>query len=104
MDSDTESKPNTRPDAINLDVPPKQPLSDMLEEIKHATKGDGVLRRVSVNNTFVPSEYVLHAMFSNQDFMPVTDQFPLPVNSFEFVESREAQRMMFAAPSKEGGS
>jgi hypothetical protein len=101
---DSESKPNTRPDTINLDIPPQQPLSEVLEDIKHATKGDGALRRVSVNDSFVPEEYVLHAMFSNQDFMPVTDQFPLPVNGFEFVESREVQRMMFAAPYKQGGS
>lgn len=42
---------------------------NIMEDIKYATKGDGQIRPVAVNQTSVDNDFVKLAMFENQDFM-----------------------------------
>jgi len=90
---------NLRPSAVNINVAPRyQGIADqsaIFASIENITKGDGTVRDVKLNGRDVPREYVLQAMFNNQDFMPQTDQFPVNERPAEFIWSQEKQKSMF---------
>lgn len=72
-------KSDLNPPKTDLEVQPEftgnNRKSVVYDDIKIATKGDGAPRDIFVNGSKVPREIVEDAMFRNQDFMPVTDQF-----------------------------
>ena len=61
-------------DLVNIQVGGKEDdksqEGNLMEDIKHATKGDGIIRDVDVNAKPVDSTIVKLAMFENQDFQP----------------------------------
>lgn len=82
MESDVmqaHTKQDLNPPKTDIEVAPaftgNNRTSVVYDDIKIATKGDGAPRDVFVNGKKVPHEIVVDAMFRNQDFMPVNDQF-----------------------------
>ena len=92
-------KSNLSPSNTDILVGPKymgiNRQSVVLDDMKLATKGDGTARNVKVDGATVPRELVVDSMFRNQDFMPVTDQFPLFENPLMVDKNMKRQRSMF---------
>jgi len=68
---------------------------EIFDAIKEITKGDGDLRKIKVNGKKVPRQIVGDAMFENQDFMEVIDQFPLKKKPFYFDGTHKEQKSQF---------
>lgn len=70
---------NKDKEVVNLRLPeervPQNKVSDVVSDLKYATKGDGKVRPVEVNSRPVDDKLVELAMFENHDFMP-RDEFP----------------------------
>lgn len=92
-------KSNLYPPKTDILVGPKymgiNRQSVVLDDLKLATKGDGTPRDVTVDGADVPRELVVDSMFRNQDFMPVTDQFPLFQNPLMVDKHMKRQKSMF---------
>ena len=97
-----QSTLNPRP--ANIDVTASfqgiDEQASLIDDIQRVTAGDGAIRKVSINNVEVPREFVEDAMFSNQQVMPVTDQFPIETRPITLVTSLHRQRSMFGAMPK----
>lgn len=93
---------NPRPANINI-KPAFEGIDEqasIIQDIQRVTAGDGDIRSVSINNVKVPREYVEDAMFSNQQVMPRTDQFPIEMKPVTLVTSQSRQKSMFGKMPK----
>ena len=92
-------KSNLYPPKTDIQVPKAYSGIDrqsvVLDDVKIATKGDGTPRDVTVNGAKVPRQYVVDAMFRNQDFMPRTNQFKLKETPHMFDPNGKKQDSMF---------
>lgn len=92
------------PGPTNISIKPEfegiDEQASIIQDIQRVTAGDGEIRSVSINNVRVPREYVEDAMFSNQQVMPRTDQFPIEAKPITLVTSLSRQRSMFGKMPK----
>ena len=87
-----------RASPIHLSFSENKPQSAILDNLKAVTKGEEKVREVKLRGRQMPYEYVLTAMFENQDFMPNSDEVQLKSTPQMVDQSAHPVRSHFGPP------
>ena len=87
-----------RASPIHLSSGKSKSQSAILDNLKAVTKGEEKVREVQLRGRQMPYEYVLTAMFENQDFMPNSDEVQLKSTPQMVDQSAHPLRSHFGPP------